>query len=476
MHSTAGPILFVSSSGSGVLNPMLVLAGELARRGVPDLWFATDEHCRGDVDAIPGRSTVTFASLGDEIPELTPTSWDDDAYEAITQQTTWKALRATALHTLEPSLRLDKYRRLDEIVDRVRPVLLVVDKVSPFAARLAITRGIRYVVAGPFMPSNVLFPKVPKGFPVPNSGLGLRMTRTQRVANRLFPLRTLGLLRHPRIVRALARHVRERKRLGIPARTGRPAAVADHAELLLCHTVPGVDYPVPLPAKLHMFGAMIPPLPEAPGADADLSRWLDSHDSIVYIGLGTISRLTAEQVATLVDAARRLDGHHVLWKLPRDRHHLLPPARELPPNLRIESWLPSQLDVLAHSNVRVFVNHAGGGGFHEGLYFGKPMVLYPLWVDCHDQAVRGEDAGVSLTLHGTRLDLDDVVHKIRRVLTEESFRERAEHFRRRQLDAGGRVAAADRILGLPALRQEPHRKARSACRSPSSSPAGGAAS
>jgi len=452
MPRSARPILFVSSSGSGVLNPMLVLAGEFARRGIPGLWFAADEHCRPDVDAIRGRSTFAFASLGAEIPELSPTSWDDDTYREITQRSTWKALRATALHTLEPSLRLDKHERLDEIVRRVEPALLVVDKVSAYAARLAIARGIPYVVAGPFMPSNMLYPKVPKGFPAPNSGLGRHMTRAERLANRLFPLRTAGLLRHPRIVAALLRFVRARKRLGIPAHAGRPTAVTDHAHLVLCHTLPGVDYPMPLPDNVRTLGAMIPPLPEAPGVDDDLSAWLDAHDSIVYIGLGTITRLSAEQITTLVDVASKLDDHHVLWKLPKTQHGLLPRADRLPPNLRIESWLPSQLDVLAHPNVRVFVNHAGGGGFNEGLALGKPMVLHPLWVDCHDQAVRGADAGVSLTLADERFDLDEVVHKVRRVLTEESFTARAEHFRRLQLELGGRRAAADAILGLPILR------------------------
>ncbi|HEV7649504.1 MAG TPA: glycosyltransferase [Actinophytocola sp.] len=447
---TARPILFVSSAGSGVLNPMLVLAGEFARRGIENLWFAADEDCRDRVEALADRGKVAFASLGEAVPELVPTGWDDETYRAITQPSTWKALRATALHTFEPSLRTDKYERLEEIVRQVEPGLVVADKVSPFAARLAIAHGIRYVVAGPFLPSNVLFPKVPKGFPVPNTGFGRHMTRSQRLANRFFGLRQLSLLRHPRIVRALARFVRARRRLGIPASTGRPAAAARHAELILCHTVPGVDYAMPLPGKLHMFGAMIPPLPEAPGADAELDAWLDAHDSIVYIGLGTITRLTREQVDTLVGVARALGDHHVLWKLPREQHALLP--ADLPPNLRIESWLPSQLDVLAKPNVRVFVNHAGGGGFHEGLYFGKPMVLCPLWVDCHDQAVRGEDAGVSLTLARGRIDLDEAVHKIRRVLTEPSFRERAAHFRRLQLEAGGRVAAAEKILALPALR------------------------
>ena len=60
--------------------------------------------------------------------------------------------------------------------------------------------------------------------------------------------------------------------------------------------------------------------------------------------------------------------------------------------------MPSQLDVLAHPNVTAFVTHGGGNGFHEGLYFGKPMVVRPLWGDCHDVAVRGKDKGVSLTL------------------------------------------------------------------------------
>src|SRR3954469_22753723 len=367
MTPTGRPILFVCSSGSGVLNPMLVLAGEFARRDIENVWFAGDEHTRDRVEALADRSKVTFASLGEATPELLPTEWDDDTYRAITQESTWKALRATALHTLEPSLRTDKYELLEELVRRIEPGLLVVDKVSPFAARLAITHGIRYVVAGPFLPSNVLFPKVPKGFPVPNTGFGVHMTRAQRRANRFFKLRQVTLLRHWRIVTALARFVRARKRLGLPASTGKPAAAGTAGELILCHTVPGIDSPMPLPAKLHMFGAMIPPLPEAPGADAELDAWLAAHDSVVYIGLGTITRLTAEQVAAIVGVARQLDGHHVLWKLPREQHALLP--ADLPANLRIESWLPSQLDVLAHRNVRVFVNHAGGGGFHEGLYF-----------------------------------------------------------------------------------------------------------
>ncbi|WP_374206261.1 hypothetical protein [Streptomyces roseoverticillatus] len=64
----------------------------------------------------------------------------------------------------------------------------------------------------------------------------------------------------------------------------------------------------------------------------------------------------------------------------------------------VESWVPSQHDVLAHPNVKVFFTHGGGNGFNEGVYFGKPLVVRPLWVDCFDQAVRGRDFGISLPL------------------------------------------------------------------------------
>jgi polyene glycosyltransferase len=64
----------------------------------------------------------------------------------------------------------------------------------------------------------------------------------------------------------------------------------------------------------------------------------------------------------------------------------------LPTNLRIEHWIPSRLGVLAHPNVRVFLTHGGGNGFHEGIYFGKPLLVMPFWLDCCDFGVRAIDA------------------------------------------------------------------------------------
>jgi polyene glycosyltransferase len=100
----------------------------------------------------------------------------------------------------------------------------------------------------------------------------------------------------------------------------------------------------------------------------------------------------------------------------------------------------------------VFFTHAGGNGYHEGLYFGKPLVVRPLWVDCDDQAIRGQDFGVSLTVdHPETVDTDDVLDKVTRVLETPAFTERAARMGRLLHEAGGRVAAADLILRLPVL-------------------------
>ncbi|MBD0693927.1 glycosyltransferase [Streptomyces sp. CBMA123] len=460
MSAAQRPILFVSLPESGLLNPLLVLAGELARRGVPDLWFATDEPRRADVRALADQSAVEFASLGEVFSELSAVSWGDEVYRQVTQPSRFKAHRAVIRQSYRPDLQAEKYRRLATVVDKCDPALMVIDCVSAFAVDLALTRGIPFVLSVPFLPSNVLTSHspfgpsyTPKDFPVPHSGLPYPMGFGQRLRNRLFKLRTLALFFHPAMGKVLSEDARLRKELGLPKPS--PMTRIDRAEMVLCNSVRELDYPFEIPGKVELVGAMVPPLPEASRAEdgTGVMDWLDAQSSVVYMGFGTITRLTRPQVADLVEVARRLDGRHqVLWRLPAEQQHLLPPRDELPGNLRVESWLPSQLDVLAHPRVEVFFTHGGGNGFHEGVYFGKPLVIRPLWVDCYDQAVRGRDFGISLTLDRPQdLDPDDVVDKLSRVLGDRSFRERAERIGTAQRAAGGRTAAADLLLGLPAL-------------------------
>ncbi|SES41687.1 glycosyltransferase [Lentzea albida] len=458
MASTRRPVLFVSYPESGLINPLLVLAGELARRGVPDLHFATDENRRAEVEALSAASPVSFVSLGEVDSEMSATSWEDEVYRAVTQKSKSKANQAVIRQTFRPRGRMEKYARLKAAAESIGPALMVVDSISQFGCELAITTGTPFVLGVPFLPSNVLTTRThlgtsrtPKDFPVPHSGLPYPMNRRQRLANHLMKIRTLLPFLTPSMRKVVEEDAELRRRHGIaPAAKGEMARI-DQAELVLCYSIPEMDYPFSLPEKMRTVGALVPPLPQAPG-DHELTRWLDSQDSVVYLGFGTITRLTREQVASLVAVVRRMHRHQFLWKLPLEQQHLLPPDDRLPENLRIEAWVPSQLDVLAHRNVRLFFTHAGSNGVHEGLYFGTPLVTRPLWMDCHDLAVRVQDLGLGLTLDQPEtIDTDDVTDKLTRVLGDDSFRRRAELIGRLQRAAGGRVTAADLLLDLPAL-------------------------
>jgi polyene glycosyltransferase len=448
--------MLVSLPESGLLNPMTVLASELSRRGVDDILFATDEPRRAEIEALSSVSKVEFVSLGGVVTEMSAVSWDDETFDSVMRQPPGKAFRTLLRYTFSPSNYAEKYRSFEAVVAEHRPALLVIDVMCDFAIDVAITREIPYVVSSPFLASNLLSASAPfarshtpPGYPRPRSGLPYRMTLRQKIANRLFPLNSVLAFLGREMTERLKEYKRVRAELGVSPRANVGLSRVDNAVGSLCYSVPEIDYPFTIPPKVHLVGALIPPLPQAAGGGA-VRDWLDARSSVVYQAFGTLTRLNAGEVRAFVEVARRLAerGHHVLWKLPEDQQRHLPPADELPSNLRIESWVPSQLDVLAHPNVKVFFNHVGSNGFHEGLYFGKPQVMRPLFVDCHDQAVRGVDAGVGLRVRATGVDVEDVTEKLTRVLTEPRFTERAEHFAALQRAAGGREAAADVIENL----------------------------
>ncbi|GAA2795008.1 glycosyltransferase [Crossiella cryophila] len=447
------PILFVSRPESGLLNPMLVLAGELVDRGVPEVWYATDETRR---EQIEGRG-LKFVSLGAGPPELSLSTMDDAAYSRFASRSKFVSHRESLQMVMQPKLMAEEYRRLTAAVDELKPALMVIESASGFAHALAIARKIPFVATLPFLPSHSyaswvpLMAKshLPKHFPRPNTGLPFPMNPLQKLQNLFFGLRTLAMYMGKKMRPHLTEYVKLQQEAGIRREDTRADGQVTESKFVMAFSVAEVDFPFPRPEGLRLTGAMVPPLPEAPGANP-VSEWLDAHDSVVYIGLGTLQRLSRDEVAGIVEVARKLNGrHHVLWNLPKERHELLPPAAELPPNLRVESWLPSQFDVLAHPSVKVFFTHAGSNGFHESLYFGKPMVTRPMFADCHDIARRGESFGLSLTVNRPHLiEPEDIAAKLTRVLTEPSFRQAAERIAAVQQAAGGRERGADLIMEL----------------------------
>lgn len=442
-----GPrVLFVSEAAWGHLNPLTTLAGELAPRGIADIWFACTDDRKAVVEGISGGGSVRFASLGPAKTELELSSWSDETLRAMTTGSPLRNLAAIIDATFDHSYRRELYLRTMEIIDEVRPTLAVINLYSFWAIDAAAMRGVPYVLSCPGTASYVYAGRLPWGYPTPLSGLPRDMSPSQAIRNVLFRLGVRAMGFRPKHLRENMEFFRLRQAEGQPNPAVQITQYADGALAVLAYSIFGIEYPFPnIPANLKMLGAVIPRDTDTKVTDRDLARWLDTNSSVVYAAFGTVMRLAPQQVQAILDVAVRLGPkHHVLWKLPGSLRHLLPD--ELPPNLRVESWIPSQLAVLAHPHVQVFFNHGGDNAVHEGLYFGKPQLVLPFWMDNLDNAARVVDSGFGLAVpHRSDPDAEDIAAKLTRLLDEPGFRSSAEDWSRQLREAGGVVAAADEI-------------------------------
>ncbi|ALL76728.1 hypothetical protein AD006_17975 [Pseudonocardia sp. EC080610-09] len=443
----AQPILFCCTHSTGEAATSLVLAGELARRGVPDLVFAADENLRGPVGELADRSAVEFVSLGPVNPDLALTMIDDATYARIHQRSRVRGLRARARQLFDVDHLMQRYQALDEVVERVRPALMVINRFATHAVQVALTRGIPYVITAPCLLSSLVEHDLPRGFPPPSSGLPLHRTRRQELERIWLGIGTGTLFLDRSVFRKAVRLHRGMGELGIDPRTLRVPVQNAGARSMLCFSVPGVDYPLPVPDRVRMVGALVPPV-RHDERDAGVAEWLDAHPSTVYLAFGSITRMTADQVRSVVELARRLgDDHGVLWVLRADQQRFLPDPADRPANLKVVDWLHSQHAVLEHPHVRAFFTHGGSNSIHESLWFGTPVLVRPTNVDQYDHAVRATDTGIGLAVDRPDLvDVDDVHAKLQRLLREPAFTERARELGDVQRAAGGLDTAADAVL------------------------------
>lgn len=447
MNARQQPILFCCTHSTGEANTSLAIAGELARRGVPDLWFAADENHRAAVAELAAESTVRFSSTGEVNPLLALTMLDEKTYRSIMQPSKIKAIRARTATLMDADHHFDRFRRLDSLVEELQPALMVINRFCTFATQVALSRGIPYVLTAPCLPSDLFGDALPPDYPRPSSGLPRRMSHSQRLANRLFRMRSQAMMFSPAIVREISRYSVQFAAHEVDHRVSRTRIQLESARLILCFSLFGLDYPFPVPDNLRLLGAMIPPPPKEP-KDEDVLRWLDAHESVVYVAFGSVTRLTPDEINAMLRVVRALgEKHHVLWMLPEEQHRFLPAPGKLPRNLRVVSWIHAQHGVLAHPSVRAFFTHGGSNSFHEGLYFGKPLLVRPVCIDQYDHAVRAVDSGVGLAVaRPNTVDPRDVHAKLLRLLEEDSFAERAQHFSRLQHGIAGLRTAGDLIL------------------------------
>jgi UDP:flavonoid glycosyltransferase YjiC (YdhE family) len=127
------------------------------------------------------------------------------------------------------------------------------------------------------------------------------------------------------------------------------------ANAVIVNTIAGVEYPFTHYANTRCVGPCL-----GRGEIKEISNrtemtiWLESKPEIVYIGLGTMTLLPERAVNAYLELARCFPKVSFLFKVTKESFQ--PKREDVPSNVRIEAFLPSQLEVIAHPNVKVRPN------------------------------------------------------------------------------------------------------------------------
>jgi MGT family glycosyltransferase len=142
----------------------------------------------------------------------------------------------------------------------------------------------------------------------------------------------------------------------------------------------------PLDGTWHNVQASV----RATDAPYELPESLRGDGPLLYLSLGSLGSADVELMRTLI--AELADGPYRVIVSKGPQHDRF----ELAPNMTGAEFLP-QTSVLPQ--VDLVITHGGNNTVTESLYFGKPMIVLPLFWDQYDNAQRIHDTGF-----GVRLD------------------------------------------------------------------------
>ncbi|XP_059662941.1 UDP-glycosyltransferase 71K1-like [Cornus florida] len=132
-----------------------------------------------------------------------------------------------------------------------------------------------------------------------------------------------------------------------------------------------------------------------PQSDRDnIMKWLHCQPSlsVVLLCFGSMDTFSfsATQLAEMAAGLER-SGHRFLWSIrrppspigvPEDYEEVLPPGflKRVEGRGMVCAWVP-QVEVLAHEAVGGFVSHCGWNSILESLWFGVPVVTWPIYAE-----------------------------------------------------------------------------------------------
>ncbi len=162
-------------------------------------------------------------------------------------------------------------------------------------------------------------------------------------------------------------------------------------------------------------------------------------DALVYVSLGSLGSADVPLMKRLIDVLGATPYRFIVSKGPQ--HHKF----ELAENMVGAEFLP-QVSVLPH--VDAVITHGGNNTVTECMWFGKPMLVLPIFWDQHDNAQRVHETGYGIRLPTYTFDERQLVEALSRLLGDQSLRARARSAGERLRRRSGTDVAAELIERL----------------------------
>jgi MGT family glycosyltransferase len=411
-------IAFFPESAYGPTNNCVGIGDVLRRRG-HRVVFIVEESFAGALEAQGFEERLMRLAPPPEQEEEPGQFWKDFIRETapVFRKPTIEQLGEFIAPTFQALIDGAQYvdERLDEIIDDVRPDVIVEDNVVAFPALPASGRPwVRIVSCNP---TELKDPDVPPPF----SGYPAR-DRSGWDAYREEYRRT-----HADMHADFDAFCRERGAPALP-------------ELEFIHASPYLNLYV-YPDEVDYARAE-----SLDGAWRNLQACVRETDAaweppdgdapLIYLSLGSLGSGDVELMRSLIGSLADAPYRVVVSKGPQ--HEQI----ELADNMTGSEFLP-QVSVLPL--VDLVITHGGNNTVTESLRFGKPMVALPLFWDQYDNAQRLDETGFGIRLDTYRHEPPELVAAIERLLADARLAERLQAVSKRLAATPGTVTAADLI-------------------------------
>ncbi|GAA3115268.1 glycosyltransferase [Planomonospora alba] len=384
-------ILFMPESAYGPTNNCIGIGDILRKRG-HRVVFAAEASWKGKLEALGFEEDLVDLAPPTEEEQDPGQFWKDFIRDTAPEyrKTTAEQLETVTKPIWEALIDGAKYcePRLKEIIERVKPDVIVEDNVIAFPA--LVTAGkpfVRIVSCNPLEVRGENVAPVFSGLPADD--------RSEWDAFRAEYERT-----HRELWSAFNEWVVEQ---GAPAL---PDLDFIHEGDLNLYVFPEIaDYTGarPLGPTWHRLDSSVRETDEEFELPAELK---DGEGSLVYFSLGSLGSADVELMQRVIDVLATTPHRYIVSKGP------LHEEIKLAANMWGAEFLP-QTKILPL--VDLVITHGGNNTVTEALHFGKPMIVLPLFWDQYDNAQRIHELGygVRLSTYGfTDAELTGAVERL----------------------------------------------------------------